>query len=161
MAKRILNAAFGALLGALAIAQVLQPDRTNPPSAPAASFEAARPPAEVAAVVKRACGDCHSNDTVWPAYSYIAPPSWLIARDVQEGRAHLNFSEWGWLGPKMALSRTREICQRTREADMPPWYYKRLHPAAQLQAADIHALCSPWMLGNAAQAGDAPRPVAQ
>ncbi|HEV2444562.1 MAG TPA: heme-binding domain-containing protein, partial [Candidatus Sulfopaludibacter sp.] len=163
MARRIFQIASGVLAGALAVAQFFPPARTNPPADPAASFESARPPAQVAAVIQRACIDCHSNRTVWPAYSLIAPVSWLIAQDVREGRAHLNFSEWGRLGPEMALTRTREICQQTREGDMPPWYYQSMHRAAKLREADIRATCSPWMLGDtgrgqaAAQVEDAPR----
>ena len=49
---------------------------------------------QTAALVKRACYDCHSNQTVWPWYARIAPASWLIQRDVATGHTGLNFSEW-------------------------------------------------------------------
>jgi hypothetical protein len=49
-------------------------------------------------LAERACFDCHSNQTRWPWYSYVAPASWLVAYDVTEGREHLNFSEWKFAG---------------------------------------------------------------
>src|SRR6478736_5172478 len=51
-------------------------------------------PPEVAAILRRACFDCHTHDTRWPLYRRLAPGSWLMARDVHKGRTHLNFSEW-------------------------------------------------------------------
>jgi len=49
---------------------------------------------ETRELVKRACFDCHSNETEWPWYSWVAPVSWLVQRDVDNGRAILNFSDW-------------------------------------------------------------------
>ena len=87
--------------GALVVMQFFRPERANPSTDASASFEAvAKPSPEVVASLKRACYDCHSNQTVWPWYSNVAPVSWLIANDVKEGRAHLNFSEWTRPGPE-------------------------------------------------------------
>jgi mono/diheme cytochrome c family protein len=63
---------------------------TNPPEAgePAWNSPATRE------LIHRACFDCHSNESVWPWYSNVAPVSWLVQRDVNEGRSHLNFTEW-------------------------------------------------------------------
>ena len=144
MLRRILRiAGFGAV-AVLIGAQFFQPARTNPASDPASSFEAVmRPPAEVASFLNRACGDCHSNRTVWPWYSKVAPMSWLVAMDVQEGRTHLNFSEWGRFGPEMARSRLREVCEQVRGGEMPLWYYVPLHPTAKpSQGSDLSHLCS-------------------
>jgi hypothetical protein len=75
---------------ALAIAIQLAPiDHDNPPAT--ASVTA---PAPVASILRRACYDCHSHETTWPWYSYVAPVSWLVARDVHEGRRHMDFSTW-------------------------------------------------------------------
>src|SRR4051794_26410783 len=52
-------------------------------------------PPEVEAILRRACFDCHSNETKWPLYARMAPSSWLMARDVNKGRSRMNFSEWG------------------------------------------------------------------
>jgi hypothetical protein len=143
MRQRIWKITLGAVLGAFVIAQFFQPQRTNPISDPGSSFAAvARPSAEVVSISKRACGDCHSNETVWPWYSKVAPASWLVFQDVQEGRMHLNFSEWNRMGPEMARTRIREVCEEVRKGEMPPWYYLPLHPAARLSQADIGSLCS-------------------
>ena len=110
---------------------------------PTAMFAAvARPPTEVVSIVKRLCGDCHSNETVWPWHTNVSPASWLVARDVQEGRVHLNFSEWSRFGPEMARTRIREACEQARDRKMPPWYYLPLHSSATLSQSDIGALCT-------------------
>ncbi len=77
------------------------------------------------------CGDCHSNETVWPWYSNIAPVSWLVQRDVDEGRSYLNISEWG----------TREFeaedsAELYKEGEMPPAQYLPTHPKARLSDND-------------------------
>ena len=64
-------------------------DRENPPVTGDIGA-----PSEVDAILRTSCYDCHSNETVWPWYSYLAPASWLVAEDVEHGREHLNFSEW-------------------------------------------------------------------
>jgi len=89
----------GITLGALLLGmQLYRPERTNPVSDPALSFqEVEKPPAELTALLNRACMNCHSHQTAWPWYSNVAPASWLVASDVAEGREHLNFSEWGKL----------------------------------------------------------------
>ena len=87
----------------LVVLQVLQPRPTNPPVAPGASFEeAASPPPEVARLVQRACADCHSNRSTWPWYAHVSPASWLVVGDVNEGREHLNLSEWGTFSAERA-----------------------------------------------------------
>jgi len=86
-------------------------------------------------LAQRACFDCHSNETVWPGYSNIAPISWLIQRDVDEGRRRLNFSEWGRGRQEM-----RELAEIIGEGEMPPAYYVLLHPNAQLTPAEKEIL---------------------
>ena len=131
-----------ALLALFVIAQFIQPGRQNPPSDPAASFEAvAKPSPQVRAIMERACQDCHSNRTVWPWYSRVAPASWLVADDVSEARQHLNFSEWGRMGPERKLEALGDVCREVNADDMPLWQYKLLHPAARLQPGDVTALC--------------------
>ncbi len=129
----------------LIAAQFIRPVLTNPPVNPAMTFESAahaRP--ETLAVVKRACIDCHSNETVWPWYSHVAPASWLVADDVKEGRSHLNFSEWGFYSPEMSKLRLKEACSEVRKGDMPPLQYKLIHGAARLSPADVEAICNPF-----------------
>lgn len=81
------------------------------------------------ALAQRACFDCHSNETVWPWYSNIAPVSWLVARDVNEGRKEMNFSDWG-----RTSQRATKVIRRIEEGEMPPAFYLPLHPAARLTA---------------------------
>jgi hypothetical protein len=75
--------------------------------------------------------------------------SWMVAKDVQDGRSHLNFSEWGRLGPELARSRLREVCEQVRGGGMPLWYYLPLHPTAKPSQSDIATLCSPHSRGLA------------
>jgi Haem-binding domain len=87
--------------------------------------------AQTRAIAKKACFDCHSNETVWPWYSNIAPVSWLVQRDVDEGRSKLNFSDWGHNVRSVA-----EIIDEIQGGDMPPGQYKLMHPAAKLTATE-------------------------
>lgn len=83
----------------------------------------------------RACFDCHSNETVWPWYSNVAPVSWLVQHDVDGGRRHLNFT--GWDRPQR---NSDHIAEQVNGGDMPPWYYLPMHPPARLSAAEKQAL---------------------
>ncbi len=86
---------------------------------------------DVRAIALRACYDCHSNETCWPWYSHVAPVSWLVQRDVIEGRQVLNFSEWNRPQPEAAESARTVI-----EGEMPPSFYVLLHPDVNLPAAE-------------------------
>ena len=123
--------------------QFYPPERANPPVDKAATFvTVAQPPREVAAVIGRACRDCHTHETVWPAYSRVWPVSWLVAKDVREGRAKLNFSQWRGLTPEMTKLRMTEVCGEVTKGEMPPAYYRPMHPEARLQVEDVRALCA-------------------
>ena len=87
------------------------------------------------ALAKRACFDCHSNESVWPLYSYVAPVSWLIYNDVMEGRSRLNFSEWNH--PQRGAG---EIVEAIQRGEMPPAIYTPLHPNARLTSAEKQQL---------------------
>jgi hypothetical protein len=87
------------------------------------------------ALAKRACFDCHSNETVWPWYSYVAPISWLVYNDTMEGRSRLNFSEWS-TSPRVS----DEIGGVISEGEMPPAVYLPMHPSARLTAAEKQQL---------------------
>jgi hypothetical protein len=81
-------------------------------------------------LAKKACFDCHSNETVWPWYSKVAPISWLVYRDVVEGRQHLNFSEWK--GGTGKHEQPHKITKEVIEGEMPPLQYYIAHPEAKL-----------------------------
>lgn len=102
-------------------------DHTNPPG----SAEPAWPSARVRELAERACFDCHSHATRWPWYSHVAPMSWLVARDVKDGRKHLNFSAWD--KPQKNASKASDELE---EGEMPPWFYLPLHADARLTDAE-------------------------
>ena len=83
-------------------------------------------------LAKLACFDCHSNETVWPWYSKIAPVSWLVYWDVVEGRKHLNFSDWK--GGAGKHEQPHELTKEVIEGGMPPLQYYIAHPEAKLDA---------------------------
>ena len=87
-------------------------------------------------IAKRACFDCHSNETVWPWYSNLAPVSWLVYHDVMSGREHLNFSEWG----RQDQAGSGEIRRVLESHDMPPSMYLLEHPEARLSDQEIQTL---------------------
>lgn len=92
-------------------------------------------------LAKRACFDCHSNESVWPWYSNIAPVSWLVQRDVDEGRSKLNFSNWGQpLQGEEGRMEPREISEVIADGEMPLPIYLIMHPEARLTPAEKEAL---------------------
>ena len=79
----------------------------------------------------RVCKNCHSNETEWPWYSFVAPASWLVQRDVEEGRSHFNVSQWG-----REENHGDEAGMLVREGEMPPWFYLPFHPQERLSDED-------------------------
>lgn len=133
------------LLGFLAVfllIQLYQPARTNPPVDPLASITVeARMPSAVEATLHRACFDCHSHETKWPVYAYLAPASWIVADDVKEAREHLNFSTWTSYSKQQKTDKLGEICDEITMGGMPLKKYVFLHPSAKLTDADKKAVC--------------------
>ena len=132
---RVAKRAGITLVVALAAMQFVPVDRTNPP----VETEVPAPPA-VREILRRACYDCHSNETVWPWYSRLAPISWLVARDVHEGREELNLSTWNQYTTKQQLKKLKKSWDEVAEGEMPPWMYLPPHPDARLSADDRAAL---------------------
>lgn len=106
-------------------------DRTNPPVVQEPAWDAAA----TRALARRACFDCHSNETEWPAYSRVAPVSWLIQRDVTEGRSKLNFSEWN-----RPQEEAGEAAEAVLEGEMPMRAYTLIHAHARLSGDERQAL---------------------
>jgi hypothetical protein len=122
--------------------QFIRPARMNPPIDEAETIQAKLDvPPEIDSVLARSCRDCHSNRTDWVWYSNVAPGSWLMSHHVEEGRAELNFSEWGKLSQGKASRKLEEICDQVNAGEMPIWNYVLLHPSAHLTDADKKALC--------------------
>jgi hypothetical protein len=142
--------ALVAALAALALAQAVPVKRTNPPVESAVDA----PPAVLAAL-KKSCWDCHSNETVWGWHTKIAPISWLIASDVNEGREELNFSRWDAVDAKRRAELAKKIPEEVGEGDMPPLLYALAHPSAKPTDAEKAAITA-W----ARTLGAAPPPAA-
>jgi hypothetical protein len=126
---KIILALVGLALIVFVAIQFVPVDRSNPPVV-------AEPPwdsPQTRALAERACFDCHSNQTKWLWHSYIAPFSWLEARDVQQGRRRLNFSNW-------QPGRENEAARVIQRGSMPPQLYLLMHPEARLTDAEKQAL---------------------
>ncbi len=140
----ILGLAILAILAIFALALLIQlipygRAHANPPVVAEPNWDSP----QTRVLAERACFDCHSNETTWPWYSNIAPVSWLVQHDVDEGRQHLNFSEWG-----VARSGSQgreghelnEIGEVILEGEMPPSQYLITHPDARLTEMEKQAL---------------------
>lgn len=137
------------LLAVLLVAIQLVPTaRTNPPAA-----APIRAPAEVDRILRRACFDCHSHETVWPWYTRVAPVSWYVAHEVEEGREELNFSEWGAMNPERRDHKLSEIVEEVVMGEMPPRAYLWMHGAARLDGEEIKILRE-WVRGETRRSGD-------
>jgi cytochrome c551/c552 len=122
--------------------QFVRPAVTNPPVDESQTINAQMQmtPA-VASILERSCRDCHSNKTVWPWYTKLAPVSWWLADHVNEGRQNLNVSEWGKLPKDRQDRKLRQMCDEIQDGAMPLSSYLPMHPAAKLSEQDKKALC--------------------
>ena len=118
-----------AMLAALVLVQLVPYGRAhdNPPVTAEPNWDSPR----TAQLVEQACADCHGNQTDWAWYSNVAPASWLVERDVEEGREILNFSEWD-----RPQGEAGEAAETVEEGEMPPWQYKIMHSSARLSEAE-------------------------
>jgi hypothetical protein len=140
---------IGIALGVVILAiQFVPVDRANP-----ASQTQVPGSTQARAILKKSCYDCHSNEVRWPWYSYVAPVSWLVAKDVKDGRAALNFSTWNLLSADEQSEGMKESWEKVQSGEMPLWFYLPLHPSAKLSPSDRTVLQA-W-----ATSGGAPTPV--
>jgi len=123
--RRVVRRLFVALGGLLLVIQLVPYGWTH--ANPAVVVEPPWDSAETRALARRACFDCHSNETEWPIYARVAPVSWLVYHDVSKGRAELNFSEW-----QRPQKEAREAPETLREYEMPPLPYRLMHGHARL-----------------------------
>lgn len=126
----LLAAVLVALFGLIQLLPVGAP-RSNPPVTAEPDWSSP----QTRELFVRACGDCHSNTTVWPWYSRVAPASWLVAHDVAEGREHFNVSEW-----QRPQKDAAEAAGELREGKMPLRSYLWTHPEARLSETEHQAL---------------------
>jgi heme-binding protein len=125
-----------------AAAQLVRPERANPATDPSRTIQAhGRTTSGLTAVLDRSCRDCHSNGTVWPWYTRIAPVSWLMASGVAKGRHAVNFSEWGTYSPDVQRMLLSVSCQDVSTGRM-PGFYTLVRPETRLSPQDIETICT-------------------
>jgi hypothetical protein len=132
--KRIIIIILVVLVGAFLLIQLVPYGRqhTNPPVVQEPNWDSP----QTRELAQRACFDCHSNEVVWPWYSNVAPVSWLVQRDVDEGRQRVNFSDWG------QVREMDDIPRVVSNGSMPPSQFLIMHPDARLTQAEKDALTS-------------------
>jgi len=119
------------------VIQFVGPEVENPPVT--TNIDA---PHDVQVLLKRACYDCHSNETQLLWFDKVAPASWLVAKDVRDARKVLNFSQWDNLAPGDQKAKLFEAFNQLSLGTMPLKQYAALHPEAKLTPADISVLKS-------------------
>lgn len=100
-------------------------------------------PANVSSMLKTACYDCHSNESKYPWYAYVAPVKWLVIRDIREGKKELNFSEWVSMDKADQAEVLGNISDEVISGEMPMKIYPIMHPKAKLSDEDRKAI-SDW-----------------
>jgi hypothetical protein len=129
MTKKII---FG-VLALLLAAQFIRIDKTNPSVDQSKDFiTLSKPNAEVELLLKESCYDCHSNTTAYPWYTNVAPVSWWLKNHINEGREHLNFSEWANYTAEQQAHKLEEMEDEIKEGEMPLSSYTITHSNANL-----------------------------
>lgn len=124
-------------LVAFALIQFFPIDRTNQPVDTKVNFvDARKSPEKIRTLLKNACYDCHSNETVYPKYAFIAPVSWSVKSHVNEGREHLNFSVWGTYNKDLKENMLTKSIQNIQNKTMPMPGYIVYHKEANLSEAE-------------------------
>ena len=133
--KIVIKWGIGLVIAGFVLLQLVPYGRNhnNPPVKSEPNWDSA----ETKALAERACFDCHSNESTWPWYSNVAPISWLVQHDVEEGRQELNFSEWGTGGEGEEGDEMAEVIY---DGEMPPPVYLITHPEARLTDAELKQL---------------------
>ncbi|HEX8250758.1 MAG TPA: heme-binding domain-containing protein [Pyrinomonadaceae bacterium] len=140
--KRILKIIAVVLFLGFIVIQFIRPDMTNPPVVAEQTLEAStRIPENVKMILSRSCADCHTHNTVYPWYAQISPFSWGLAFHIDDGRAHLNFSEWSKLEDRRKKRKLEEVCEQVETREMPLPSYLWIHTDAGMSDEEIRILC--------------------
>lgn len=143
MLKRIVKIAVVILAAAFVVIQFIRPDHANPPEVAAETLEASTQlPADVGAILSRSCADCHTNRTVYPWYSNVAPFSWYLADHIKDGRREVNFSVWNTYETKRKVRKLDEICEQVETGEMPLPSYLWVHYDAALKPGEAEIICN-------------------
>ena len=139
--RRGIKLAWAVLAGFLLI-QLVPLDRHNPPIQPGQSVYAVESvPPQVRAVLERSCSNCHSDETRWPWYSYVAPVSWMVASDVHHARRNMDLSRWATYTAEKREDKLEEICEQITNGDMPDPKYVLFHRRARPTQQEREAVC--------------------
>jgi hypothetical protein len=138
---KILKIAVIVIVFAFIVIQFFRPEKNNGPVDPSAEITAAVPlPAEIGAILRESCYDCHSNSTRYPWYAEVMPAGWYLADHIAEGRNHLNFSEFGAGSLRRQYHKLEEITEQLNLGEMPLPSYLILHRDAALTAEQKQAV---------------------
>lgn len=141
--KKVIKIVLIVIIALFVLIQLYRPERfTTSDITPDHITKLMNVPPNIESILKRSCFDCHSNHTVWPWYSNIAPVSWLLSYDVNRGRKMMNFSEWGKLSVSKRENKLAKICDKITDNEMPLPKYLILHPDAILSDSDKKILCN-------------------
>jgi len=121
----------GVVIAVFILIQFVPVDRGNPPV-----LSDVQAPAEVQSILRRSCYDCHSHETHWPWYAFVAPASWFLVDQIEEAREDLNFSDWPVFGFEEQALALDDIRGQIRKGEMPLDSYLLLHPEARLSDSD-------------------------
>jgi hypothetical protein len=122
--------------------QLKRPARANPPVDQSQTIEAHTQMTQpVQDILDRSCNDCHSNKTVWPWYTNVAPISWWIVDHINQGRGNLNLSEWAKLDRDRQAKKLQQICDEVQDGAMPLPSYLPMHSKAKLSEQDKKTIC--------------------
>jgi hypothetical protein len=124
---------LGVMIAAVIVLSTIHPWGDLRAGTPSTAFlDGSAAPPNVRQLIEAKCADCHSENTHWPAYSRVAPASWLIERDVHDGRTHLNLSQWQHYSAEDQATLLNRIAAEVRSGQMPVKRYLVLHPQARL-----------------------------
>ena len=143
--KKVIKIILIVIIIAFVVIQFFRPERTTTEVYEESHItKIMNVPDDVHRILKRSCFDCHSDHTAWPWYTNVAPASWLVAKDVRNGRTKMNFSQWGKIPDAKREARLEAICEEITEGEMPLKEYLYLHGDAKLTPQDKDVLCN-WV----------------
>ena len=132
----MLRKLFLFLVVVLIVIQFLHPAKNNSMNNPNDIATVFPVPDSVQQILKKACNDCHSNYTVYPWYSRVQPVAWWLNNHIEEGKHHLNFSEFAKYTPKKQAHKLHEVAEIIQENEMPLGSYTLIHKEARLSEAE-------------------------
>ena len=126
-----------AIFAVFALIQLIPIDRIKPPVDQNENFvHVMNTPQKIEGLIRNACYECHSNETNYPKYAYVAPVSWSVKHHITEGREHGNFSIWGTYGREAQETFLKRSAQTIQDRSMPLPGYMAQHPTANLTDAE-------------------------